>query len=76
MAAKNETDNKIARLEARVSDLERLLREEKAHSSRVEAKYEGYSAAVKDLGRRDSDGSERGGYGMLPFHPMMFRRPY
>jgi chromosome segregation ATPase len=79
MATKNETDDtdkKIARLEARVSDLEQQLRDEKARRAQAEAKYEGYSAAVKDLGRRDGDGGERGGYGMFPFHPMMFRRPY
>lgn len=82
MATKNEaddTDKKIARLEARVSDLEQQLRDEKARRAQAEAKYEGYSTAVKDLGRRDGDGGERSGYGMPPFHPMMwsmFRRPY
>ncbi len=75
--AKNETDDtdrKIARLEARVSDLEQQLRDERARRSEAEAKYAGYAAAVKDLGRRDDGCSERGGYGMFPFHPMMFRR--
>lgn len=79
MAPKNElndTDKKITRLEARVSELEHQLRDEQARRAQAEAKFDGYSTAVRDLGRRNSSNDERGEYGMFPFHPMMFRRPY
>jgi hypothetical protein len=77
--AKNETSDatrRIEQLETRINDLERSLQDERTRRILAEAKYDGYSSAVKDLGRRDSNGGEHGGYGMFPFHPMMFRRPY
>lgn len=72
----NDATRKIEQLEMRINDLERSLQDERTRRVMAEAKYDGYSAAVKDLGRRDGDSGERGGYGMFPFHSMGFRRPY